>query len=470
MSKTTVAAIDLGATSGRVIVGVFSVDGLQLTEVHRFPNSFHRLNGRDYWDPGILYTEVRKGLTEAKKLFPDLVSCGVDTWGCDHVLVNPEGRLAFPMHAYRDTRTEPMVAKIKASGDDRQLYEWTGLPVINYNAGLQLAETLTAFPALQQMASRVLFLPDYINYLLSGESRNEISIVSTTQLLDVHSNGLSREALSYFGVPDGWLAAPCLAGASLGPVREIEGLTSVQTILVPGHDTSCAFEAVPAGSASLIVSSGTWLLLGAILDRPLLGEEARLSAISNERCGNGGYRPLRIMIGLWLLEQILPAFAERPKTEAEWSSLIEAAEERPAPPILLSTEDRARLFNPRRMKDAIDSQLQEKGGQPPTDLPGYVRLICDSLASTMAETSRQFERLSGRAFEEIIIVGGGGKNRLLCQRTADYAGKPVVSYNLEATSVGNMGYQLLALGKIDSLADFHHRIRPGLSPKVYQPK
>ncbi len=470
MKNTTVASIDLGATSGRVIVGVFSpTQGLQLTEVHRFPNTFHSLGEHAYWDVGGIFNEVRKGLQEAKKLFPELASCGVDVWGVDYALVNERGRLVFPVHAYRDTRTESIARSLREEGLAYRYYKWTGLPIINYNTALQLAETIRACPGILQTAHHCLWLPDYFNYLLTGIMVNEFSIASTGMVLDVNGETYHEEILRSMGIPRSWFRGPDKAGRRLGPVRGIDSLATLEAVLVPGHDTSCAFEAIPQTGRSLIVSSGTWLLVGAILEKPLLGPQAEQMGISNERCGNGAYRPLKILLGLWLLEQVIQHFAERPRSDAEWSALIQAAEDQPTPPVLLDTEDRDRLFNPRNMRAAIDEQLRQRNAEPPANLAGYVRLICDSLAHSIAEAGRKFEAITGRSFEAIVIVGGGSKNRLLCQKLAYYSHLPVHSYQLEATSVGNMGYQLAALGAVSHLTEFHQAILSGLSKREYSP-
>ncbi|MGC9452492.1 MAG: rhamnulokinase [Oceanipulchritudo sp.] len=468
MPKTTVAAIDLGATSGRVIVGQVTREGVELTEAHRFPNSFSTLKPHLYWDVGRLFEEVQKGLHEARRLFPELASCGVDTWGVDHVITDKTGRLAFPVHAYRDERTNPVLKRIRESGGGRRLFDLTGLPLVNYNTGLQLMETLEAFPGLREIGEKVMLLPEYFNFLLSGKSGCEFSHASTTQLLDVKGREWSREALAYFGIPEGWLGQPAAAGRLLGPVTTSRDLGDLQVALVPGHDTSCAFEAIPLDGNSLIVSSGTWMLAGGITEKPCLGEEAFELGVSNERTGTGGYRPNKILLGLWLLERTIPSFDKRPQSDAEWSALISAASECGKPEVLIDTGD-ASLFNPPVMKEAIDAQLQSRGARPPQDLPGYVALICASLGASVSATSRKFESILSTQFDNIVIVGGGSKNGLLCQMLADYSGKRVTSFNLEATSVGNMAYQLLALGKISSLSEFHDLIRPSLSTRVYQP-
>lgn len=470
MKRIHCAAIDLGATSGRVIVGSYNNESLELTEVRRFPNAFHRLGKYDYWDIGGFFSEILKGLIEARNVFPDLVSCGVDTWGVDNVLVDHSGRLVFPVHAYRDARTEPLLNKLKGSDDEKALYEWTGIPAINYNTTMQLNELVTAYPHLRDVADRALLLPDYFNYLLCGVMTNEVSIASTGQLLDIETGGFSRKSLEYFNIPESWFEGPEKAGKKLGKVHAIEGLKDVEVVLVPGHDTSCAFEAIPQRGNDILISAGTWLLTGGLTQHPALGPEAYELGISNERAGNGGYRPNKILLGLWLLEQTLPSFESRPSSDAEWSALIEAAEAIPAPEVLIDTNDQA-LFNPADMKAAIDANLKRQNARAlPESLAAYTRLICDSLGRSVARTAEKFTRLTATDFDNISIVGGGSKNRLLCQRIADATNLPVTSYNLEGTAVGNIGYQLLGLGQIDSLDTFRKIVAKGLTKKVYAPR
>lgn len=469
MPKTTIAAIDLGATSGRVIVGQVTAGGIELTEAHRFRNGFTTLHPYNYWDVGRLLGEVVRGLREARRLFPELRSCGVDTWGVDHAITDADGRLAFPVHAYRDERTNPVRREILDKGDARMLFDLTGLPIVNYNTGLQLMETLRAFPGLRGVGNKVMLLPHYMNFLLTGKSGCEFSHASTTQLLEVNGMDWSAKALEYFGIPGGWLEKPTAAGGLIGPVTGAGDLGDLEVALVPGHDTSCAFEAIPLDGNTLIVSSGTWMLVGGITGKPCLGDEAFELGVSNERTGTGGYRPNKTCMGLWLLEQTIPAFDTRPQSDAEWSALISAASERATPEVLIDTTDDA-LFNPDNMRSAIDHQLKANGGSAPADLPGYVNLICASLGASLRDTALRFESILATTFDNIVIVGGGSKNSLLCRMMADFSGKRVTSYNLEATSVGNMAYQLLALGKIRNLAEFHDLIRPTLSEKTYQPR
>ena len=489
------AAVDLGATSGRVIVGAWDGRRLTLTEVHRFPNQFRSIGGHDYWDLPGLWTEITTGLRAARARFPRLASVGVDTWGVDHVLVNDAGRMVFPTHAYRDARTQPGLQRLaNTRAALERIYAATGIPNVFYNSSLQLEETVAHCPAVTDLATRCLFLPDYFNYLLSGRMENEISFASTTQLLDVHGTGWSRATLDHFHLPAQWFSPPILANTVLGPVRGFPELKGVKVVAVPGHDTACAYDAMPADPAGgdLYISAGTWSLVGFESATPVLGPEALAARVSNERIGDGRYRPLTNVIGLWLLEGTLKAFAARPKNDAEWAKLIAAAEKLPsavggalrpdgktatraksghkAPPaVLLDVTDPA-FTNPSSMKAAIDAQLKRRKLPRPQTLAAYTRLICDSLGQGHADAMRSFERLAGRQFRRILIVGGGSKNRLLCQATADASGLPVVSFSLEGTAVGNLASQLIALRAVKDLATFRAKLAAGLKQTVYQPR
>ena len=472
---TYTAAVDLGATSGRVILGAWANHRLALTEAHRFPNTFRTLGGHDYWDPGTLWHEAQTGLRKAVALLPrgaKLASVGVDVWGVDYALVDDTGRLAYPVHAYRDARTQPGLQRLaNTRAALARVYAATGIPNVFYNTSLQLEEVVAACPAITDLATRCLFLPDYFNFLLSGRMENELTIASTSQLLDVHSTDWSRATLDHFRIPPQWFSKPVLAGTKLGRVKNFTELAGAQVIAVPGHDTACAYGAMPAApdGTDLYISSGTWSLVGFESDTPVLGAEALAARISNERIGDGRYRPLTNVIGLWLLEGTLKDFASRPSNDREWAALIAAAEKLPPPAALLDVTD-STFTNPPSMRAAIDAQLKRRKIPAPKSLAGYARLICDSLGRGHADAMGAFERMTGKKFRRILIVGGGSKNRLLCQATANAAGVPVVSFALEGTAVGNLANQLIALGAVKDLATFRRHLGATLQQKVYSPK
>ncbi len=502
MSKTSstihCAAVDLGATSGRVVLGTWAKGRLALQEVHRFPNALRSAGGHDYWDIPGLWQEVQAGLRAAVAALPKgakLASVGVDTWGVDYVLTNDAGRIVFPTHAYRDARTQAPLEHLKntRAAYDR-IYAATGIPAVFYNSSFQLAETVESCPAITDLATRCLFLPDYFNFLLSGKMANGLSIASTTQLLDVHGDDWSRAALDYFRVPPTWLTKPVRSGTKLGKISSgirgnLAALKDAQVIAVPGHDTTCAYDAMPAAAdgADIFLSSGTWSLVGFESHKPLLGSEALTARVANDRTGRGEYRPLVNVIGLWMLEQTLKDFASRPKNDREWAALIKAAEALPTPVgSALAAGSRSRpaderrpyildmIFaefgNPPSMKAAIDAQLRRRKLPLPKNLAGYVRLICDSLGAGHALAIRDFEKLSGRTFKRILMVGGGSKNRLLCQATADASGLPVHSFALEGSVVGNLANQLIALKAVKNLAAFRASLAAGLKQTVYSPR
>ncbi len=469
------AAVDLGATSGRVILGIWSRNQLTLTEAHRFKNTFHTIGAHDYWEIGGLWHEVQTGLRKAIASLPRrarLSSVGVDTWGVDYALVNDAGRLVFPVHAYRDARTQPGLRALAAdTAALYKVYAATGIPNVFYNTSLQLAEVVSACPGVGELATRCLFLPDYFNFLLSGRMENEFSIASTSQLIDVHARDWSTEALAHFHIPPKWLSRPVLAGTVLGPVKDFPELGAATVIAVPGHDTACAYDAMPADpdGTDLFLSSGTWSLVGFESDTPVLGPEALAARVSNERIGDGRYRPLTNVIGLWLLEGTLKDFASRPQNDRSWAALIGAAEKLPPPAALLDVTD-PEFANPDSMRAVIDAQLRRRNLAVPKTLASYTRLICDSLGQGHANAKRAFETMTGRSFKRILMVGGGSKNRLLCQATADAAGIPVISFNLEGTAVGNLASQLIALGAVKDLATFRRQLGRRLVQKVYTPK
>jgi rhamnulokinase len=470
MKPVHCAAVDLGATSGRVIVGEWAAGRLAMTEVRRFPNQFRPLAGHEYWDLPYLWGEVRAGLAEAKRRFPRLASVGVDSWAVDHVLVDRTGRPVFPVHAYRDARTAEASERLGRRGIDR-VYALTGIPNYPYNTSLQLQETLGANPGVAGVAERCLFISDYFNFLLSGRMVNELSIASHSQLIGVHGRGWSRAALDFFGIPPRLFGRPALSPQRLGPVSGIPGLGGVASLLVPGHDTACAFAAMPAAAdgSDLYLSSGTWSLIGFESGGPLVGADALATRVSNERMGDGRYRPLKSCLGLWLLERTLGEFRSRPATAGSWRGLLAAAARAPAPHVLIDIADPA-LFNPPSMRAAIGDQLRRRGARAPRDLKAWVRLICDSLGRGHGDAARAFERLAGRPFKRILVVGGGSRNRLLCQATADASALPVASYSLEGSAVGNIAAQLVALGEVSGMGAFRSMLSRRIQGTAYPPR
>ena len=469
------AAVDLGATSGRIMIGTWSQQQLTLKEIHRFSNQVRQVGDRAYWDIPGLWTEVQRGLALAAESLPEgenLASVGVDTWGVDYVLVDAAGRAVYPIHAYRDSRTQEGLAALQSdSAVLQKIYRATGIPAVFYNSSLQLAETIKSHPAITSTAARCLFLPDYFNFLLSGKMANGQAIAGTAQLLDVKRGSWSRSTLKHFKIPPQWFTPPTRSATKLGRVRALPGLKKTTVVAVPGHDTTCAYDAIPAAAdgSDLLISSGTWSIVGMEHGRPLLNRAAAEARVANDQTGRGDFRPLINVIGLWLLEETLKDFKSRPKRAAEWTKLINAARALPAPAALLDVTDPA-FANPPSMRQTIDAQLKRRRLPVPPELVDYVRLICDSLGQGHADAMKTLATLSGRTFQRIIMVGGGSRNALLCQATADAAGLPVVSCQLEGSAVGNMANQLIALRAVKNLAEFRSHLAAQLKTETYHAK
>lgn len=451
--SVSVAAVDMGATSGRVFVAKWNGERLDMSESHRFRHSFARLGTHCYWEMGGLYREITDGLRKARESCPELASCGVDFWGVDHVLMLKDDRLAHPVYSYRDERTRSLVPA-KDSAEARRLYERTGIPPVIYNSSIQLKETLSAMPSLRDSVERCLFLPDYVNYLLSGQKCNEVSIASTAQLLSIDDGSFDADTLEHLGVPGRWFDGPSTCGQILGTIEGERGLEGLKVSLVPGHDTSCAFEGAPgAAEGDFIVSTGTWVLAGAFSDKPFPADVGLEKGISHERCGDGGLRPTRILLGLWMVEKLFDSFGLRPKSQMDWSHLLVEVEKEPVPQEVLDTQDSS-LFNPEDMRAAIDAQLKKRGLPLPGRLPAYLRLVYESIAESVASALKEFESALGQSYPRIVLIGGGAKNELFCRSLHERSGCPVYAYPTEAAVIGNAAYQLKALGEIDSVAEF----------------
>lgn len=368
MSSLAVAAVDVAATRGRVVVGQFAGDRLTFTTAHEFPVNYVRFGDHCYWELGGIHEQILTGLRKARTAFPGLAGCGVDFWGCDHVLLGKGDRLLQPVHSYRDHRTGKIL-NVLSSTDREQLYAWTGIPPLLYNTSFQLAESLQTLPNLRDRIQRCLFLAEYINLLLTGEAINEISAVSSGQLLQLTRHQYSHETFNFFGIPADWFSGPAIAGRLLGRIRGIKDLDGLEVTLVPAHDTACAFEAMPSfGVSPLLVTGTTWILAGFRNRTPYDRPDGCYLGISNERCGDGSYRPTRILLGLWLVDRLLKSFDQVPASEQEWEQLHAAVQRVPHSRQVLSTFNPG-LLNPVDMRQAIDEHLRAENRPLPATLP-----------------------------------------------------------------------------------------------------
>lgn len=451
------AAVDIGASSGRVILGriknASSAPGdasVELETVHRFPNGVVELDGGLRWDFDALFTEVLAGLTAAATVAAlqdeTITSIGIDTWAVDYGLVNAAGELTAQPFSYRDDRSRAAVAPVHRKLDPARLYATTGLQFLQFNTLYQLA-TERDLNGLQ-----ALLIPDLIAFFLTGVRRTEATNASTTGLFDAVAGEWATEFLTALGLRKD-LFPPLIepgetVGTLLPEIASRVGLPAGTNVVAVGsHDTASAVAAVPAQEEDFAyVSSGTWSLVGLELDHPVLTEASRAANFTNERGVDGTIRYLRNMGGLWLLSECQRTWAAEGHTPELTDLLASAAALPPGGPQI--NPDDSAFIAPDNMPHRIRATVGHTGDILPDNQAAITRCIMDSLATGYARAIADAERLAGRTVDVVHIVGGGSQNGLLCQLTADTTGKKVVAGPVEATAVGNVLVQARAAGHI----------------------
>ncbi|WP_078941176.1 rhamnulokinase [Streptomyces cellulosae] len=440
------AAVDLGASSGRVMVGRVGPDSLRLTEAHRFPNGPVRVPEGLRWDILGLYRGVLDGLRAAGQVD----SVGIDSWAVDYGLLDADGSLlGNPVH-YRDARTEGIAEKVWATVPATELYAATGLQYAPFNTLYQLVAARSSSQLAH--ARRLLLIPDLLSYWLTGEQGTELTNASTTQLIDPRTREWSSGIASRLGVDLGLFAPLRQPGDPAGVLRpdvlEEIGLTGpVPVTAVGSHDTASAVAAVPAaGGRFAYICTGTWSLAGLELDAPVLSEESRLANFTNELGLDGTVRYLRNIMGLWLLQECV-----RDWGEPELGELLLDAAKVPALRSVVDAGDAAFLA-PGRMPERIAEACRASGQPVPASPAEITRCILDSLALAHRRAVQDAQRLADHPVDVVYVVGGGTRNALLCQLTADACGLPVVAGPTEAAALGNVLVQARAHGLVGDLA------------------
>ncbi len=473
MSSRLVAAVDLGASSGRVIAGRVGPDELHLTEVHRFPNEPVRLPDGLHWDILRLYREVLTGLRELGRSAGDVVSVGVDSWGVDFGLVDGAGSLIVDPFHYRDGRGAIAVDAVHAAIPPERLYERTGLQFLPFNTIYQLAAARGT--TMLDAADSMLLIPDLIGYWLSGERLSELTNASTTVLLDVHRRAWATDIAEAAGIPSrilGPLAAPGqVVGSLRDEVRSETGLgDGVQFTLVGSHDTASAVAGVPATEPGFAyIACGTWGLVGVELEAPVLTEASRLAGFTNEGGVDGRIRYLRNVVGLWLLQESIRTW-ELEGERVDLDRLLAAAAGLPPGGPTIDPNDPV-FLPPDRMPARIAAACQATGQPTPSTRQAYVRCILDSLAEAFGRAVRDAQALSGVDVRVVHLVGGGARNELLCQLTADACEVPVLAGPVEATALGNILVQARAHGLIEGdLSSLRALIRATQDVRAFEPR
>ncbi|MDW4904945.1 rhamnulokinase family protein [Streptomyces sp. ADMS] len=470
MSKTvrSYAAVDLGASSGRVMVGRVGPDTLELAEAHRFVNRPVRVPEGLRWDVLALYAGVLDGLRAGgAHCGGELDSVGIDSWAVDYGLLDADGALlGNPVH-YRDTRTEGVAEKVWASVPADELYAATGLQYAPFNTLYQL----TAACGTRQLAAaeRLLLIPDLLTYWLTGEAGTELTNASTTQLIDPRTRDWAHDIARRLDIDLGLFAPLRQPGDPAGVLRaevlEETGLTGpVPVTTVGSHDTASAVAAVPAVDERFAyICTGTWSLAGLELDAPILSEESRAANFTNELGLDGTVRYLRNIMGLWLLQECVRAWGD-----PDLGTLLRAAAEAPGLRSVVDAGDAAFLA-PGRMPERI-AEACRASGQPVPQTPGEItRCILDSLALAHRRAVADAQRLAGHSVDAVHIVGGGTRNELLCRLTADACGLPVVAGPAEAAALGNVLVQARAHGLVGDRTDMRRLLARTQPLTRYEP-
>ncbi|MCC7146108.1 MAG: rhamnulokinase [Phycisphaeraceae bacterium] len=477
MSKRGYVAFDLGAESGRAILATLDGGRLQVQEQHRFLNQMRTLPSGLHWDLMGLWGNLLQGLGKcvqaAKEQGVELVSLGVDTWGVDFGLIGKSGQLLGLPFAYRDQRNPPAMEKALAKLGAQRLYEVTGIQILPFNSLFQLLAQHEAEPAVLPLTKHMLTMPDLLHYFFTGQAVNEATNASTTQMIDPHTGRWALDLIKQLSLPTQFLGPIVPAGTRIGPVTAAVGQEAGcpgLAVIAPGtHDTASAVAAVPVeGKRSwAYLSSGTWSLIGAEIDSPIINDASRQAMFTHERGVGGKIRFLKNIPGLWLVQECRRDLEKRGQ-RYEYAQLAELAQQ--AQPFRTLVDPAHGPFGtPGGMLEKIETFAKATGQPQPQSAGQFVRACLESLALSYRDKLEALERLLGRRVEVLHVVGGGGKNELLNQMTADAIGREVVVGPYEATAIGNALTQAMGAGDVKDLAQLRQIVRASFELKIVQP-
>ena len=467
-----VLAFDFGASSGRAIIGCFDGDKITLEEVHRFSNDPVSVGGTVYWDVLRLFYEIKQGIVKAK-IAGGFDSIGIDTWGVDFGLIDSEGKLMEnPVH-YRDTRTAGLVDESFKTMPKEKLYGITGIQFMELNTLFQLISLKKYRPWMLERADKMLFMPDLLAYMLTGKMCAEYSIASTSQLIDLETKSWSEEILDAFGIKKSLFAPLVKPGTVLGELSkeicEECGVDPVPVISVCGHDTQSAITSVPCEDGNFaFLSSGTWSLFGTELDKPIVNETSMNINITNE----GGYDDstgfLKNIIGLWLIQESRRQW-KREGEEYSYADLEKLA--LAAEPFKCFIDPDAPEFVPHgNIPERVREFCRRTGQYVPQTVGEVMRCIYESLAMKYRLTFEKLRECTKRDYPVIHVIGGGTKDGLLCQMTANSCDRTVKAGPIEATVMGNVAVQLMSDGSVEEIGQARKIIADSSELKTYEPK
>ncbi len=473
-----VLAFDMGASSGRALVGRLTEgdtgkSSLEVTEIHRFPNHAIQVGKHLHWDTLRLLHEMKKSIRFAFQKGFEPATFGIDTWGVDFGLLDANGELLGSPYHYRDPQTEGLIEEVSGLIGQRALFEQSGLQFMPFNTLYQLYAMVKAASPKLEVAKTLLLTPDLLAYLLTGVKSCEFTMATTTQLFDPARQAWNTELMERLGIPSHLFLEPVQPGTIVGPlspeVQEELGVPAIRAVAVGTHDTESAIAAVPAGDEPFaFLVCGTWSLLGTEMDGPLLSPETMELEFSNEGGVGGTYQLLKNIMGLWLLQECKREWDEQGK-ELGFPELVRLAEQA-APFRSLIHPDDPRFFSPGGMADKIRSFCAETKQPIPQSEGEIVRCILESLALRYRQALEQAEKLTERVYGGLHMVGGGIQNELLCGFTANAIGKPVWAGPVEASAIGNMLMQLVALGECKDLKEARKLVAASFPVDIYEPE
>ena len=465
-------AIDIGASSGRHILGHLENGRLELEEVHRFPNDMKKKDGQLYWDTTHLFEEIITGMKKCAEIGKTPVSVGIDTWGVDFVLLDKAMNPLGPVVAYRDKRTDGMIQEVEKLIPEAELYARTGIQKLVFNTIYQLMAVKHSTPDMLEKAHKLLFMPDYLHYMLSGVAQVEYTIATTSALVNAESRTWDDDVIAACGLPRG------IFGEIVPPGTVLGGLTqdvqrrvgyNCQVITPASHDTKSAIMAVPADCRQpLFISSGTWSIMG--VERPDTDctEASRSGNFTNEGGYGWQYCHMRNIMGLWMIQCVKKELGDKYSFAqlcemAEQSGKSEQSEQSEAPTVVnvIDVNDN-RFLAPDNMIQAIQAVCAENGHPIPREPGELAAVIYNSLAISYRDTAREIEALTGKAYDAIYIVGGGAKAEYLNGLTRKHTGKTVYAGPSEATAIGNLAAQMIACGVFANLQEARACVRMSL--------
>lgn len=467
-----VLAFDFGASSGRAIIGCFDGDKITLEEVHRFSNDPVSVGGTVYWDVLRLFYEIKQGIIKAK-IAGGFDSIGIDTWGVDFGLIDSEGKLMEnPVH-YRDARTVGLVDEAFKTMPKEKLYGITGIQFMELNTLFQLISLKKYRPWMLERADKMLFMPDLFGYMLTGKMCAEYSIASTSQLIDLDKKTWSKEILDAFGIKESVFAPLVQPGTVLGElskeVCEECGVDPVPVISVCGHDTQSAITSVPCEDGDFaFLSSGTWSLFGTELDKPIVNETSMNINITNEGGFDGSTGFLKNIIGLWLIQESRRQWKREGKeySYADLEKLALAAE-----PFKCFIDPDAPEFVPHgNIPERVREFCHKTGQYVPETVGEIMRCIYESLAMKYRLTFEKLRECTERDYPVIHVIGGGTKDGLLCQMTANSCDRTVKAGPIEATVMGNVAVQLMSDGSVKNIGQARKIVADSSELKTFEPK